>query len=167
MKKSNIKPTKSITLYQVPLFYRVLTSVVAIALMAQSIWYAITEGHYAMIVMYLALDVILGYIAFRKYYRLDVKANKFASCGFIIKEKVDLDDIVCIKLAILDTVKHDGRIPFTVNIQHKGGYVRCYSDWSSDWRLPESPIYINDKLQIKRLQKFCDKCNQYLNSRQK
>ena len=163
MKNSNEKSFKSIIIYQSPLFYRVLMAVIAIAFTAFAI-YCIYDGKGIMtiILLTLCLYVVFYIIGFGRYYRLDVKSNQFVSSVPFVKEKFDLDNVICIKLSAPES--YGWHIDFSVNIQDKSGNVCVLTDWV--WSFTNRNVFTS-RSTIKRLQKFCDKCNQYLNSRQK
>ena len=175
MKKSSEKSVKRVTIYEVPLLSRVFLMALPMSFSIMVLWGAFNNGDHVLLVIkilaLLAFNAAFYFFAFGTYFRLDVKSNQFVSSRFLVKERFNLDNIVSNKLHITKINDHysSDRIPFTIKIQDKNGGIRLFTDWSYG-NLPmllQNPSLSNDKLQIKRLQKFCDKCNQYLNSRQK
>ena len=55
---------------------------------------------------------------------------------------------------------------FTFSILHSGGVYHINS-WSTGAPLGFILMFNNNRRQVKRLEEFCEKCNQYFNSRQK
>lgn len=107
--------------------------------------------------------VFMFFNVFKTYICLDKKNKKFIireSPG-LKKEELYLENIISIEVS--DGI--DFKEFFTIDI-NMPGCTKQISSWSVP---PDSRISMfgGYKRQRKRLEKFCEKCNQYLNSRQK
>ena len=100
---------------------------------------------------------------FKTYICLDIKSNKLIireTPGFK-KEEMFLENIFSIEVS-------DGAYTkefFTIDI-NMPGYTKKISSWSVP---PKSRISMfgGYKRQTKRLKKFCERCNEYLNNKNK
>ncbi|MBR2447855.1 MAG: hypothetical protein IKC33_00125 [Clostridia bacterium] len=155
---------KKIIIHQMTLLDRVLGLGSAIFLTALPIIVLILgfEPVYKMIVLLLAMIVyclFMFFNVFKTYILLDKKNNKLIireTLGFK-KEELFLENIVRIEVA-------DGVYTkkfFTIDIILRGASTKKIGSWS-DPLTSRVSIFGTYKRQTKRLKKFCEECNQYL-----
>ena len=173
MKKGKKASSDKITIYKLPLVTKVLFILAAIGLTSIPILGIIESkgkdyGAIAMLLCFFSLlDTLIFFLVFKSYIRLDIKNNQFIIrefYGFVVK-KIKLDEVKSVSLTIRHTINTPYFKTFTIDVVHDRGVY-----WVETWSKPAMDFTLafnNEVRQIKRLEKFCEKCNQYLNSRQK
>lgn len=158
------------TLYQLPLGARIVYLCSAIGLTFLPIFGIIVldEKVVALLILIalLAFDIYIFFLVFKTYIRVDFDAGQLIVREFpgFTKKVISLDDVRQISISPSHIASSKQQY-FTISILHCGGVYRIDS-WSTGtpgFKL----MFNNNRRQIKRLEKFCEKCNQYLNSRQK
>lgn len=157
---------KRITIYQMPVFERIIGILSSIILTTIPVVALATgiEKKAGMIVLLMCMVVycIFMYLnVFKTYICLDIENKKLIirEEPGIKKEELFLDNIV--EIAICDGEKYKDL--FTINIRC-AGYTKKVISWSAHptCRLAMFGVY---KRQTKRLKKFAMECNQYLKNR--
>ena len=157
---------KKIIIYQMTLIDRFLGIWSGILLTALPIiWLIIDAGK--KLIMIIVLFVMLIYCifmffnVFKTYICLDTKENKLIirETPGLKKEEFSLENILNIEVSDGIYTKEF----FTIDI-NMPGYTKKISSWSVP---PKSKISLfgGYKRQIKRLKKFCQECNKYLNAK--
>ena len=170
MKNLREKNLNRITIYQVSLATRIVTCVCPLILYLP-ITNFIKNGFSVDTLMFFLLmlvgNIFVFYNTFNTYIRLDVKANKLVIREFLAAKRViDLDDILQIEVST-DYVGKTYHKNFTIDIVYDSLARHSIYSWCQSYPYTLPLAFKSDERQVKRLQKFCDKCNQYLNSRQK
>ena len=159
---------KKIVIYQMTLMDRILGVWSGILLTTIPIICLILgfEQVFEMIILLLVMIVYCVFMflnVFKTYILLDTKNNKLIirETPGLKKEELFLENIISIEIS-------DGAYTkefFTININMLG-YTKKISSWSVP---PKSRISMfgGYKKQTKRLKKFCERCNEYLNKRNK
>ena len=171
MEKLKNGSLNKITLYQLPLGSQIAYLCSAIGLTFLPIFGIIVlEEKVAALFILLALlafDVYIFFLVFKTYIRVDFSTNQLIIREFpgFTKKVINLDDVRQISISPA-CIASSTQQYFTISILHSAGVYRINS-WSKGAPLGFSLMFNNNRRQIKRLEKFCEKCNQYLNSRQK
>ncbi len=159
-----------ITLYQLPLGSQIAYLCSAIGLTFLPIFgiVVLEEKVVALLMLLalLALDVFVFFLVFKTYIRADFSTNQLIIREFpgFTKMVINLSDVnqMSVYASYPASSKYDY---FTFSILHSGGVYHINS-WS--WGQPGFQLmFNNNRRQIKRLEKFCEKCNRYFKSRQK
>ena len=157
---------KKIIIYQMTLMDRILGVWSGILLTTIPIICLILgfEQVFGMIILLLVMVVYCVFMflnVFKTYILLDTKNNKLIirETPGLKKEELFLENILSIKVS--DGIYN--REFFTIDI-NMVGYTKKISSWSVP---PKSRISMfgGYKRQTKRLRKFCEECNKYLNKR--
>ena len=160
--------SNKIIIYQMTLLDRIFGIWSAILLTGLGIFGLIidVEQKVAVVIYLIAMIIyclLIFYMVFKTYICLDIINNRLIireNPGFS-KRDIPLDCIKNITILDGDYCKEN----FIISINLQGNSIKIHS-WSSP---PDSRIafFAGNKKQRKRLEQFCEKCNQYLNSRQK
>ena len=171
MEKLKNGSLNKITLYQLPLGSQIAYLCSAIGLTFLPIFGIIVlEEKVAALFILLALlafDVYTFFLVFKTYIRVDFSTNQLIIREFpgFTKMVINLSDVnqMSVYASYPASSKYDY---FTFSILHSGGVYHINS-WSTGAPLGFILMFNNNRRQVKRLEEFCEKCNQYFNSRQK
>lgn len=159
---------KKIIIYQMTMIDRILGVWSCIFLTIIPIIHLIMEFEQVieMIILLLVMIVCCVFMffdVFKTYICLDIKSNKLIireTPGFK-KEELFLENIISIQVSDGTYTKES----FTIDINMLG-YTKKISSWSMSLESRIS-MFGGYKRQTKRLKKFCEKCNEYLDKRNK
>ena len=160
-----------ITLYQLPLGAQILYLCAAIGLTFLPIFGIIVleEKVKALLILLVLLifDVYIFFLVFKTYIRVDFSKNQLIIREFpgFTKKVINLSDISQMSVYASGSASSKYEF-FTFSILHSGGNYRINS-WSTGALRGFKLMFNNNRRQVKRLEKFCEKCNQYLNGQQK
>lgn len=167
MKNSKSDYLDKIIIYQMTLLDKLAGVFSALLLVAFSIECLILDFEYKLGMTILLLLFMIVYCVFiyfdifKTYVCLDIPNNKLIirEMPGVKKEEIFLDNII--SLTVSDGIYAKECFTFDVNMH---GYTKKIDSWSVP---PSSKISIfsGRKGQRKRLEKFCEECNQYLNNR--
>lgn len=157
---------KKIIIYQMTIMDRILAVLSCILFIFLPIFGLISgfEQVIEMIIFLLAMiaySVYIFFCVFKTYICFDIKKNKLIireSPGFK-KEELVLEYILSIGVSDVTYLKKE----FTIDI-NMPGYTKRINSWSGPSPFNIS-LFGSYKSQTKRLKKFCEKCNEYLNKK--
>ena len=181
MKKLSKNKTTNITIYQLPMLSQVIYLCTAICftiaplftlivlagndgnlfLLFENIVVTQKQGMWLQLGVMLVIDAVMFFVVFNTYLQLNVKRNQFIIRDFpgFKKVTINLDQVQSIKLTILNPLTPIRFKTYVVDIVHSEGTYRVIS-WTKNKLMFTTPY-----MQMTRLTKFCDRCNQYLNNR--
>ena len=167
MKDSKPKSLNKIILYKMCLLERFLTILSAIGFVSLPIAcliLGIVNLEWKVIILILAsivYSVIVYLSVFKEYICLDIKNDKLViSNGPRYREEAFfINDILSIEIS-----GGYSYTDFTIDVNMKG-----YTEKISTWSTPpyNKSLIIGNRMQRQRLEKFCEECNAYLESRDK
>jgi len=98
---------------------------------------------------------------FKTYLCLDISNRQLIVRNFgLTYDKINLLDIEEFKLS--DGTPETPKDQFTIDVKRCGHYTKKYRFWSQYGRF--APIFVTNKVQRKRLNKFVDICNEYISN---
>lgn len=156
---------KNIKIYQLTLMDRICGVLSGILFPILSI-IGLIRGAVPMIITIIIFLFMIVYCVFvflnvfKTYICLDIKNNKLIIREALKyrKEEFDLKYIISIEVTHKDYTDEY----FTIDI-HMPGYTKKIDSWSGT--LTNISFFAGYKRQIKRLIKFCEECNKYLNNK--
>jgi len=167
MKKSKRESLNKITIYQMPVFEKIMGTISVLVLTPLPVIALIlslyeTKKEFILVLFLLfamiLYSVLMYFSIFKTYIRLDTENKKLIireSPG-IKEEHIRLDNLIDIKVS--DNVKY--KELFTIDICCKG-YTKKIISWSAhpSCRLAMFGVY---RRQTKRLKRFAKECNDYI-----
>lgn len=164
--KNKFSNNNKIVIYQQPLVNRIILALSALVLTAIPIACLLMgyEGILEMVVCLLAMMaycVLVYFSVFKTYICLDMESNTLIIREFPgYKQKV-FSAYQLSSLTVSDGTPENNQHAYTLDLNFVGLTVKLNS-WSVGYG-----AWLTAGINRKRLEKFCEKCNQYLNSRQK
>ena len=163
--KKNCSSEKKLVLHQTPVLERTLGICAILFFNFLAIWtlFRLDDRIFESILAVVGVASVSVYMicTFRSHITIDFKNNNLIICEFpgITKETISLYQIYEVKF----TYDSEKELIETIDIlRTNGNTIKIYS-WGGPWGLRY--LFFNSfSRQIKRLGKFIDQCNEYLNS---
>lgn len=161
MAKLKNRNLSNLTLYQLPFFSKIafMCSGLGLTLLFLLGLIKLEEKMlcFLLLIVFILYDIMMFFLVFKTYIRMDFKLKTFVIREYPgFKEvNINLEDIRSIKIT-----KNYQYKTFTIDILCKNNLIQIKS-WSTGFD-GFHLMFNNNYRQLNRLEKFCRKCNQYL-----